>query len=167
MMVEIDSNTYNALVNALKVHKNREEVRGFNYRYPFLFLLASKEGDIICKIQRVQENTGCGYTKYGKPVENCYRMSSLGAKEFSIAAVDLMKKEYIVRGLARVGNFNRGGHHQDGIGIEELCDMNPELLFLSLEPTALTIIKVGDNKNQPYKIVYKEPNVRRILGFRF
>jgi len=141
-MIKIDYKVHNRLVNALQDHIKNEERVGFDIGgYPWLFLLVSKGTEnTITNMYRIQENTD----KYERgeeiEIERCFRMSNLGAKEFSIEAVKLMKKGYIVRGLVRVGRFERAGMHRNDGEVEyDLAKMNPRMLFISISPTGMSV----------------------------
>ena len=150
-MIRIGHKVYNTLATELQKHREHEEKVGFDRgRCPWLYLVASRsEEDTITKVYRLKENTDKrGYDEVYKKIDSCYRMSNLSAKEFIRASIKIMKKGYIVRGLVRVGNFTGPNilHHQDGPVTYELYSMNPNLLFITIEPTNMKVQKSRMNK---------------------
>jgi hypothetical protein len=158
-MIEINYRVYNKLARALQRHRANEKKVGFNRgRFPWLFLVANKEGEhVITKTHQLKENTDrLKPNEQYRKIEYCYRMSNLSAKRFIQPSLPLMKKGYVVRGLARVGNFTRPDmtHHNDGSVEGELANMNKDMLFITVEPT--NFYMHCNSIMVPYRIIIKE-----------
>lgn len=141
-MIEVEHKTYNKLTQALIEHRKREAKKGKNYRYPFLFLVASKgENGIISKSTQLRENSDVLEKDENRRIEHCYRMSNLSAREFSQKAIKIMRGGYVVRGLVRIGEFIRSEwtHQDDGNVERELYAMSPEMLFITIQPTGISV----------------------------
>ena len=146
-MIEINHLVYNHLARELIKHRKRDSGDNSDpHRYPFLYLIGSKKiNSIINTVIKLKENGGDG--------DHCHRMSHLGSKEFSKKAIELMKKGYVIRGLVRVGDFKRGwDNHDDGHVESELYEMNPKMLFVTVQPSDINIKHVRSNSTD-FKII--------------
>lgn len=149
-MIKVDWKVYNQLARALIQHRKIEGEHDDpinSHRYPWVYLLATNGEKTIDKTIRIKKtNTRSG--------DKCHRMSNISAREMIKACVDLMKKGYVVMGLARIGNFHReaGWGHNDGPVIPELRSMNKDAIFMTVEPSGISV-KGG------FKIVYRNKDV--------
>lgn len=127
-MIKIKSKAYDTLMNGLIKQQKREKCLGWDKaRFPFLYLLCSKNGEIIDHATKIKANTGDS--------SKCYRMSNLAAREFVNKSIKMMKKGYRVIGLARVGKFTRGyGYgYEDGPWEEQLREMHSNIICVTVD----------------------------------
>lgn len=137
-MIKIGYKTYNELAKALIEHREREAKLGFSFRFPFVFLLAThRHGEVIDTICKLNTNTE---DIWGKDIDHCHRMDRISARQMVRGALKLMKVGCVVRGLARVGDFERPTyHHQDGDVERELYEMHPDMFFMTIQPSSIGI----------------------------